>query len=89
MIPTDFDLSNGTLKGGPAEHYGTADDVLDLPVCRTDGGAIVSLWRPSWRERLEVALFGRVWLMVQSRDTHPPVSLSGRHTLIERSGRNG
>jgi hypothetical protein len=74
MRPTTFPQANGTLGGGPAERYGTADDVVDLPVHRT-GAEIISCWRLSWRERLAVLLSGRVWLRVLAARTHAPVAV--------------
>jgi hypothetical protein len=72
--PTLFPESNGTLGGGPAAKYGTEDDVVDLPVHR-DGQQIISCWRLSWRERVQLLVTGRVWLLVFSGSTHPPVSV--------------
>lgn len=74
MKPAHFNESNGTLGGGPATKYGTADDVIDLPVHR-DGVMVVSCWRLSWWERLLLLLTGRVWLMVLGNN-HAPVKLA-------------
>lgn len=41
MKSTRFAEANGTLSGGPAPEYGTADDVVDLPVHR-DGRRFTS-----------------------------------------------
>jgi hypothetical protein len=73
MKPTAFKGSNSTLLGGPAERYGTADDVADLPVYR-EPGYLISCWQMTWRERLRVLWTGRVWLHVAGA-THPPVVL--------------
>ncbi len=72
--PIPFSESNGTLGGGPAAKYGTADDVVDLPVFR-GGGVIVSCWQLSWRDRLSLLWRGRVWLSVLAPRTHAPVRL--------------
>jgi hypothetical protein len=80
-LPIAFSESNGTLSGGPAARYGTADDVLDLSVCRVDG-QIISCWRLSWRERVEALLFGRVWLHVWSERTHAPVGLQAKRNIF-------
>ncbi len=74
MKPILFPEANGTLSGGPAAEYGTDDDVIDLPVHRTDD-QIISCWRLSWRERLVILLGGCVWLHVLARRTHAPVTL--------------
>ena len=53
-----------------------------LPICRT-GGQVISCWRPSWRERLAVLFYGRVWLSVLSGQTQPPVWLMGARSPFE------
>lgn len=50
-----------------------------LPVW-SNGQQCVSCWRPSWRERLSILIFGRVWLWVWSGRTQPPVRLDGKRT---------
>jgi len=45
-------------------------------------GMCISLWRPSWRERLSVLFFGHVWLWVCSGPTQPPVALSGTSDIF-------
>jgi len=82
MMPIEFKEANGTLLGGPAEKYGTARSVLNLLVWK-DGLEIISLWRASWRERLSVLFFGKVWLRVVAPKTHPPVSLQGKREIFE------
>lgn len=72
MKPTQFKEQNGSLLGGPAESFGTGDDVGDLPVYR-DGVQIVSCWGLTWKERFRVLLTGRVWLRVLARQTHNAV----------------
>ena len=58
-------------------------EIADLPACFDDeAGVVVSCWKPTWRERLNL-IFGRpVWLLVMSArpPRHPPVRLD-----IERS----
>ena len=49
----------------------------------TDGRMCVSLWRPSWRERLSTLLFGKVWLFVVSGSTQPPVAVEAARTVFE------
>jgi hypothetical protein len=38
---------------------------------------VVSCWRPTWRERLSILLFGKIWLGVCGSKTQPPVWLWG------------
>ena len=75
MRPIAFEQANGTLTGGPAESFGTGDDVADLPVYR-DEAETISCWKASFKERLRVLFTGRVWLRSASQ-THPPVSVEG------------
>lgn len=77
MKPTLFKGANGTLSGGPASHYGTDDDVIDLPVYRGQG-SVLSCWQLSWLERFRVLWSGRVWLWVLGR-THAPVSMQAEN----------
>lgn len=49
----------------------------------SDGSQTVSLWRPTWRERLSILLFGRVWLAVLFGETQPPVSIEGRRVYFK------
>ena len=74
MKPIRFPEANGTLGGGPAEAYGTEDDVVDLPVHR-GSGMVISCWRLSLWERVKLLASGRVWLLVLARSTHAPVKL--------------
>jgi hypothetical protein len=59
MSPQKFTQANAIAEYGEAR--------MDI---RTASGYVLSCWRPSWRERLSVILFGRVWLSVNS--TEPP-----------------
>lgn len=76
MTPVYFPEANSTLSGGPASKYGTDEDVLDLHVLK-DRGMIISCWKASWKERLQILLSGRCWLFVWAEKTHAPVALSG------------
>lgn len=87
MKPQRFDEANSTLKGGPAELYGTAEDVGDLPVWKEPGNGIASCWSMTWRERLSALIFGRVWLHVQSDNSHPPVRITARRRYFTKAPR--
>lgn len=79
--PVQFKGANDVLRGGPAEKYGTEQDVRDLPICRGDN-FIISCWKvPTWRERFRVLFGGRIYLWAWAR-THPPVSVT-THIDIE------
>ncbi len=45
---------------------------------------IVSCWRPSWRERLSILLFGRVWLHVAGRSM-PPVGMTAARNIFRKA----
>jgi hypothetical protein len=91
MKPVDFAQANGTLTGGPAANFKTSEDVTDLPVYRKglpdelpvthdlDHDEVISCWRPSLRERIDIMFLGHVWLRVATSKTHPPVCLEGRN----------
>ena len=70
MKPENFPQSNRTLTAPTGR-----PEVQPLRVW-TDGTVCLSLWRPSWRERLSIFCFGRIWLYVSGR-TQPPVALTG------------
>jgi len=75
MKPISFSEVNGTVADGRVNPT-TPDSPLDLPVYR-DGKEILSCWRPSWRERIAILIRGRVWLVVATPLTHPPVMVDG------------
>lgn len=72
MIPVAFEEANCTLTG--------SGEVGDLPVCRVDE-MIISRWRPTWRERLSMLVYGRVWLYVLHPRTQPPVVIEARRDI--------
>lgn len=79
MIPTKFeeqtkDLSK--LAGMTDEECGS------LPVF-CDGRQCISLWQLSWKERLQILLYGKIWLSVFSGYTQPPVWLSAEKTVFD------
>ena len=49
-------------------------DTGDLPVYNTAGGAKMSCWKLSLRERLYTLFVGKVWLTVYT-NTHPAVNI--------------
>ena len=79
MRPSDFKESNTVLQGPVG-----MDNVEPLQIHRTaDGTRCISCWRPSWRERLSVLLFGRIWLDCWSGKTQPPVSLTAAKNYFQ------
>ncbi len=80
MTTIDFPEKTDTLQKPPSM---TDEECSPLLVFR-DGTQCISCWRPSWRERLSILLFGRVWLYVVSGRTQPPVALEGKRAIFER-----
>ena len=76
MRPVSFPESNCTLTA-PAG----SSDVSDLPVHRGDG-MVVSLWRPTWRERVSLLVFGRLWFYALG-DTHPPIAIQAKRLAFK------
>ena len=78
MKPTDFQYRNIILKPPVNGDYSeNVESIVDLPAW-SDGEQCVSCWKPSWRERLSILFFGRIWLSILNGDTPPsPVSISG------------
>ena len=81
-----------------AIHFPEETDLLNSPMAGTPGlpvfkhqTAYVSRWRPSWRERLSILFFGRVWLHVHAKKTHPACALTARRSYFEtkRIEKNG
>lgn len=44
---------------------------------RTADSEVISKWRLTWKERLEVLIYGHVWLRVRHQSIHPPVWVQG------------
>lgn len=78
MTPKDFKESNKNLAKPEAL---TDSECGSLPVF-TNGRECISLWKPSWKERISILFFGNVWLSVHSGVTQPPVWLDGSKTIF-------
>lgn len=78
MRPTKFPESNSTLLAPPG-----MNDCEDLPVWK-DGHDVVSLWRPTLRERFSLLLFGRLWIHFVGATTHPPVGLTIKNRYFRK-----
>lgn len=66
MKAIEFKQSNITLVG--------KGKIKDLPAYRGDD-YIVSCWKMSLKEKLSALLFGKVWLIVKSSKTQPPMKI--------------
>ena len=88
MKPITFKETNGTLFGGPANAYATEQDVSDLPVWRAEEDLhprVVSCWKMNLKERFSALFFGRVWLQVAVRNSHPPVGMYVERSVFSRA----
>jgi len=80
MQPIKFPQANKNLvkpEGMTDEECGT------LPVY-SNGEQLISCWHPTWRERLSILIWGRVWLWVWSGRTQPPVALEAKRDIFQR-----
>lgn len=86
MTPVDFPEANRTIGCRPsATDYGAHrdDPVEPIRALVTEDGVVTELWRPTWRERLSVLVFGRVWVELLTGNGRPqPIALSGRKTIF-------
>jgi DNA polymerase-3 subunit epsilon len=80
MKPMGFPEQTKVLQRPPSM---SDEECAPLPVW-SDGSMCMSLWRPSWRERLSMLLFGRVWLFVVSGESQPPVALDGQRSMFRQ-----
>lgn len=83
MRPVTFPEANTKLVAPddqPFDH--NVKSIAPLPAWR-DSWQITSCWRPTWRERLSILLFGRVWLTVLGAN-QPPVALMGTREYFVR-----
>lgn len=78
MEPINFPQATKTL--GPPKGM-TEEECGKLPVF-TDGTRCISLWKMTWRERLNALLFGRIWLCVYSGQIQPPVWLQAEKQIF-------
>ena len=79
MKPQPFPEATKNLARPPSM---TDEECGPLPIWN-DGNICVSCWRPSWRERLSIMIFGRVWLHVHSGVTQPPVAVVGARSQFQ------
>lgn len=77
MVPMEFKEQNLVLlppNGWSEEQCGK------LPA-HYDNGKTVSCWKVSWKDKIKILLFGRIWLVVFSM-AHPPVALECDRTIF-------
>jgi len=79
MKPIEFEQANKNLL--KPEGW-TDEECRSLPVYSNEK-ELFSLWKMSWKERLSALFFGRVWLVVYSGVTQPPVELMAMRQLFK------
>ena len=83
MKPIDFPEKTIDLRKPPDM---TDKECSSLPIW-SDGKVCISCWRPKWKERLSILFFGKIWVLVHSGYTQPPIALKGEKTIFKREGK--
>lgn len=86
MKPVEFVGQNVVLQKPPGM---TDEECGSLPILRDlQSGYCISCWQPSWRERVKIFFRGKIWLMVLSGATQPPVAITAEQPFkIKEPGR--
>jgi len=79
MKPIEFKEQTKILQ---KPHNMITKECGSLPIFN-DGRHCISCWQPTWREKLSILFYGKVWLSIRGRNTQPPVSLRGYKTAFE------
>ena len=79
MKPIEFKEQTKILQK-PASM--TDDECIPLPVFN-DKQCCISCWQPTWREKISILFYGKVWLSILSGNTQPPVWLRGYKRAFE------
>jgi hypothetical protein len=79
MTPTEFNEQT-TILGKPS---GMSDEECgSLPIF-SDGNQTISCWKLSLKERLQILIFGKIWVGVVFGKTQPPIWLSSNKTVFQ------
>jgi hypothetical protein len=82
MKPVNFKEANRILykrEGNRAVSKGDGNRPLAI---YTDGEECISCWVCSFWERIQVLLFGKVWIFVESGRVQPPITAMGTRTCF-------
>ena len=85
--PIDFKQSNMWLSVCE-EHKKLGAESMHAAHIQYENGinAILECWKLSWKERLSVLFFGKVWLSIWTMPDHvPPVYIAGEREFIKVS----
>lgn len=80
MKPIQFKESTAVLT--KPENM-TDEQCGPLQVHRT-GERIISCWKMSLVERIRAVLFGKIWIHIHTKKTHPAISLECKKTIFEK-----
>lgn len=80
MKPIPFPEVNKTLNKPDSM---TDEECGPLPIY-SNGQECISRWGLTWKERLQVLVFGAVWLRLVSGHTQPPALIEARRTVFEK-----
>lgn len=78
MEPIKFPEANKVLH----KPQNMTDEECGALYVHNDGVYNLSCWKPTFKERLSILFFGKVWLFVMSGSTQPPVALEGKKTVF-------
>lgn len=82
MKPIEFKEQTGKLL----KPYDMTDEECEpLPIHNT-GHQIISCWKMSFRERLSGLFFGKVWVDVLTKYSHPPIYPCCMKTIFKKQG---
>lgn len=82
MLPVKFKQANKVLtapKNWNEKEHGKCGDLHVF----NDGQQSISLWKLSWKERLQILINGKIWLGILSGPSQPPVWLDADKTVFQ------
>lgn len=81
MKPAKFRESNRELTRPDS----MTDEECSSLFVWSDDKQCISLWRPTWKERLIFLFKGELWLFILSGNTQPPVSIQVQSPFTRRN----
>ncbi len=86
MKPIEFKGQTKVLKKTPNL---TGEDRYDLPVHYDRAqNSCISRWKLSVLDRFRIAVFGKIWMFVESGVTQPPVWLDTHNQMFRKVKEN-
>src|SRR5262245_20592807 len=86
MTPSSFKYANRLLGASPGHNpdESPVGEIMALPVW-TNGEQCVSLWKATWRERISLLLFGKLWISVWMGASQPPICPTITRTYLKET----